>query len=104
MRKTMSDGQATTTTDSPLDDIPPLKTESRSFFSRIIGGVKFIWASKTATVGLISGPFLGVRGYFCAAADTLRPSGSGLEKPQHRTRVPNTFWAPTSWAVICGRG
>jgi len=48
----MSNGQATTPTDNLLDDIPPLKTDKRNFFSRILDGVKFIWASKTATVGL----------------------------------------------------
>jgi len=35
-----------------MDDIPPLKSDRRGFFTRLTDGMKFIWASKTATVGL----------------------------------------------------
>jgi peptide/nickel transport system permease protein len=48
----MSDGEQTATADNSLDDIPPLKSDRPSLFTRLIGGMKFIWASKTATVGL----------------------------------------------------
>jgi peptide/nickel transport system permease protein len=46
----MSDGEQAA--DNSLDDIPPLKSDRRGFFTRLTGGMKFIWASKTATVGL----------------------------------------------------
>jgi len=48
----MSDGEQTATADNSFDDIPPLKSERPSLFTRFVGGIKFIWASKTATVGL----------------------------------------------------
>jgi peptide/nickel transport system permease protein len=48
----MSDGEQTAAADNSLDDIPPLKSDRPGFFTRFIGGLKFIWASKTATVGL----------------------------------------------------
>ncbi len=48
----MSDGEQATTADSAVDDIPPLKRDRRSVFTRLTEGLKFIWASKTATVGL----------------------------------------------------
>ena len=48
----MSDGEQTVAADNTLDDIPPLKSDRPSLFTRFIGGLKFIWASKTATVGL----------------------------------------------------
>lgn len=48
----MSDGEQTATADNSIDDIPPLKSDRPSLFTRLIGGMKFIWASKTATVGL----------------------------------------------------
>ena len=46
----MSDGEQAA--DKSLDDIPPLKSDRRGFFTRLTDGMKFIWASKTATVGL----------------------------------------------------
>jgi len=46
----MSDGEQAA--DNSLDDIPPLKSDRRGFFTRLTDGMKFIWASKTATVGL----------------------------------------------------
>jgi peptide/nickel transport system permease protein len=46
----MSDGERTA--DNALDDIPPLKSERRSLLTRMNDGLKFIWSSKTATVGL----------------------------------------------------
>ncbi len=49
----MSDVEAQATADNAIDDIPPLKTESRGFFFRITDAVRFLWASKTATVGLV---------------------------------------------------
>jgi peptide/nickel transport system permease protein len=48
----MSDGEQATTVDDTMDDIPPLKRDRRSLPSRFADGIKFIWASKTATVGL----------------------------------------------------
>ena len=49
----MSDGAPVAATENALDDIPPLKSERRSLFARLSSGVKFIWASKTATTGLL---------------------------------------------------
>jgi peptide/nickel transport system permease protein len=49
---TMSDGEQATTADTAVDDIAPLKRERRNFFTRLANGIKFVWASKTATVGL----------------------------------------------------
>ena len=49
----MSDGEPTTTADNLIDDIPPLKTDRRTVVDRLIDGMKFLWASKTATVGLL---------------------------------------------------
>jgi peptide/nickel transport system permease protein len=46
----MSDGEQAA--DNSLDDIPPLKSDRRGFFTRLTDGMKFIWESKTATVGL----------------------------------------------------
>jgi peptide/nickel transport system permease protein len=48
----MSDGEQATTAESAVDEIPPLKRDRRGFFTRLANGIKFIWASKTATVGL----------------------------------------------------
>ena len=48
----MSDGEQVTAGDNPMDDIPPLKSERPSIFDRLTSGIKFVWASKTATVGL----------------------------------------------------
>ncbi|BBO76080.1 peptide ABC transporter permease [Desulfosarcina widdelii] len=48
----MPDGEQAVAGDNSLDDIPPLKSERPGFFTRLGGGIKFIWASKTATVGL----------------------------------------------------
>ena len=48
----MPDGEQAVADDNSLDDIPPLKSERPGFFTRLGGGIKFIWASKTATVGL----------------------------------------------------
>ena len=48
----MSDGEQAVPADNSLDDIPPLKRDRRSFFAKLLDGMKFIWASKTATVGL----------------------------------------------------
>lgn len=46
----MSDGEQAA--NNSLDDIPPLKSDRRGFFTRLTDGMKFIWESKTATVGL----------------------------------------------------
>ncbi|MBR9987992.1 MAG: ABC transporter permease [Desulfosarcina sp.] len=35
-----------------MEDIPPLKSDRRSFLMRLTDGMKFMWASKTAMVGL----------------------------------------------------
>jgi len=48
----MPDGEQAVADDNSLDDIPPLKSERPGFLTRLGGGIKFIWASKTATVGL----------------------------------------------------
>jgi peptide/nickel transport system permease protein len=49
----MPDGERAITADNTsLDDIPPLKSDRRTYFDRLTDGVKFMWASKTATVGL----------------------------------------------------
>jgi peptide/nickel transport system permease protein len=48
----MPDGEQTATVNNSLDDIPPLKSDRPSLPSRFVGVIKFIWASKTATVGL----------------------------------------------------
>jgi len=48
----MSDGEQAATADNPMDDIPPLRSEQPSALVRLINGIKFVWASKTATVGL----------------------------------------------------
>ena len=50
----MPDGERVTTADNPtLDDIPPLKSDRRTFLDRLTDGMNFMWASKTATVGLM---------------------------------------------------
>ena len=48
----MSDGENAVTADNTLDDIPPPKSEQRSLLARVGDGMRFIWASKTAMVGL----------------------------------------------------
>lgn len=48
----MSDGEQSVSDDISMDDIPPLKGDRRSLFTRLLDGMRFIWASKTATVGL----------------------------------------------------
>ncbi len=48
----MSNGERAATADNSLDDIPPLKSDRRSLFTRLTDGMKFMWASKTAMVGL----------------------------------------------------
>ncbi|MFO7714803.1 ABC transporter permease [Desulfosarcina sp.] len=48
----MSNGDTAVDTVSSLDDIPPLKSDRRSIFMRLTDGMKFMWASKTAMVGL----------------------------------------------------
>jgi peptide/nickel transport system permease protein len=48
----MPDGDQTTTADASIDEIAPLKRSRSSFFARLIDAIKFLWASKTATVGL----------------------------------------------------
>ncbi|MGA6924339.1 MAG: ABC transporter permease [Desulfosarcina sp.] len=47
----MPDGEHTIADDHSLDDIPPEKSDPRSPLERLTGGIKFVWASKTATVG-----------------------------------------------------
>jgi len=49
----MPDGKRAATADHSLEEIPPLKTDRRGFFMRLADGIKFVWASKTATVGLV---------------------------------------------------
>ncbi len=48
----MADGEQTVAADNSFDDIPPLKSDRPGLFTRFVGGLTFIWASKTATVGL----------------------------------------------------
>lgn len=48
----MSNGERTTTADNALNDIPPLKSARRTLLMRLADGMKFMWASKTAMVGL----------------------------------------------------
>lgn len=48
----MPDGAQAAAPENSLDDNPPLKSERRTLLSRLRDGVDFLWASKTATVGL----------------------------------------------------
>jgi len=48
----MPDGAQVAASDNSLDENPPLKSERRTFLSRMRDAVDFLWASKTATVGL----------------------------------------------------
>jgi peptide/nickel transport system permease protein len=48
----MPDGAQVAASENPLDDTPPLKSERRTLLSRLREGADFLWASKTATVGL----------------------------------------------------
>ncbi|MGD8540696.1 MAG: ABC transporter permease [Desulfobacteraceae bacterium] len=48
----MPDGAQVAAPENSLDDNPPLKSERRTLLSRLRDGVDFLWASKTATVGL----------------------------------------------------
>ena len=48
----MPDGAQAAAPENSLDDNPPLKRERRTLLSRLRDGVDFLWASKTATVGL----------------------------------------------------
>ena len=48
----MPDGNQPSTTDAPIDEIAPLKRSRSGFLVRLIDAIKFLWASKTATVGL----------------------------------------------------
>ena len=48
----MPDGAQVAAPENSLDDNPPLKSERRTLLSRLRDGMDFLWASKTATVGL----------------------------------------------------
>lgn len=48
----MSDSLPEVSIDQPLDDIPASDSARQGFTKRLADAVKFIWASKTATVGL----------------------------------------------------
>lgn len=48
----MTDGERAATADNSLEAIPPLETDRHGFVARLADGIKFVWASKTATVGL----------------------------------------------------
>ena len=48
----MPDGAQVAAPENSLDDNPPLKSQRRTLLSRLRDGVDFLWASKTATVGL----------------------------------------------------
>jgi len=72
----MTDGEPAATADSPMDDIPPLKSDRPGAVGRLIDGMKFLWASKTATVGL----FLVVFWVFVAIFAPLLTPYSPLEQ------------------------
>ncbi len=48
----MPDGEQAVGANDLVNDIPPLKSSRRKLTTRLSDGVKFVWASKTATVGL----------------------------------------------------
>ena len=48
----MPDGENSTNAPMTFNDDPPLKDARRGLFARLADGMKFLWASKTATVGL----------------------------------------------------
>jgi peptide/nickel transport system permease protein len=48
----MADAQVAINPDDPMADIPPLRSEKPTVLDRLVGGMRFLWASKTATVGL----------------------------------------------------
>lgn len=72
----MSDGEQAVSDDISMDDIPPLKGDRRSFVTRLLDGMRFIWASKTATVGL----FLVLFWVFVAVFAPLLTSYTPLEQ------------------------
>jgi ABC-type dipeptide/oligopeptide/nickel transport system permease subunit len=99
----MSDGEQTATADNSLDDMAPLKSDRPSLFTRLIGGMKFIWASKTATVGLFLVLFWVFVAIF-APLLTPTPPWSRTGKAQYIGPAANTFWAPMNWDATCGPG
>jgi len=48
----MTNGEQISTADKPLDEVASLKSNRRGLMTRLIGGMMFMWASKTAMVGL----------------------------------------------------
>ncbi len=48
----MSGSEPAVTAGTAVDAIPALKSDRPGLFTRFVGGLTFIWASKTATVGL----------------------------------------------------
>lgn len=98
----MSDSQREVTIDQPLDEITPPKSDRQSFAARLAGSVRFIWASKTATVGLflvmfwvfvaIFAPFL--TPYTPLEQDWRNPNaGPSREHPLGTDELGRDLWA-----------
>jgi peptide/nickel transport system permease protein len=49
----MADAQVAIHPEDPMADIPPLRSEKPTVLDRLIDWMRFLWASKTATVGLL---------------------------------------------------
>jgi peptide/nickel transport system permease protein len=72
----MAEGENIAAADISLDDVAPIKSERRGFFARLTDAIRFVWSSKTATVGF----FLVFFWVFVAVAAPLLTSYTPLQQ------------------------
>jgi peptide/nickel transport system permease protein len=66
--------------------------------------MKFIWASKTATVGLFLVLFWVFVAIFAPLLTPYTPLEQDWKSPNIGPSSANTFWAPMNWDATCGPG